>query len=69
MPSCAARLTVGGGHAGGQLGWWHFGLGEISAAEVRVIWPDGTSGEWQPVDAGSFYILKRGKPPQAFDPA
>ena len=35
------ELTVGGGHAGGQLGWIHFGLGPADAAEVRVQWPDG----------------------------
>jgi hypothetical protein len=69
IPVMRLEATVGGGHAGGQAGWRHFGLGEVSAAEVRVIWPDGTSDDWQPVDAGSFYILKRGEPPRAFDPA
>ncbi|MFN3844901.1 MAG: CRTAC1 family protein [Paracoccaceae bacterium] len=37
--------TVGGGHASGQMGPLHFGLGAATDAEVRVIWPDGqTSG-------------------------
>ena len=58
------EITVGGGHASGQAGWWHFGLGDTPQAEVRVIWPDGTSGDWQAVDSNNFYILARGKPAQ-----
>jgi enediyne biosynthesis protein E4 len=58
------EITVGGGHASGQAGWWHFGLGDTPQAEARVIWPDGTSGEWQAVDSNNFYILARGKPAQ-----
>lgn len=68
-PTMRREATVGGGHAGGQLGWRHFGLGKVEKAEVRVIWPDGTNGDWQPVDAGRFYVLKRGEPAKAFDPA
>jgi enediyne biosynthesis protein E4 len=58
------EITVGGGHASGQLGWWHFGLADASEAEVRVIWPDGADGGWQRVDSNNFYILERGKPAQ-----
>ena len=47
-----------------SIGWWHFGLGDTSQAEVRVIWPDGSSGDWQAVDGNNFYILERGKPAQ-----
>jgi hypothetical protein len=68
MPVMRREITVGGGHAGGQAGWWHFGLGDIEAADVRVTWPDGTSGDWQPVNAGGFYVLKRGEPAVAFNP-
>ncbi len=53
------EVTVGGGHAGGQLGWRHFGLGAESAAEVRVLWPDGVAGPWRRLDAGGFYVLGR----------
>lgn len=35
------ELTVGGGHAGGQTGPMHFGLGEATTADVQVTWPDG----------------------------
>lgn len=56
------EITSGGGHASGQLGWWHFGLGDDVKAEVRVIWPDGVSGEWQSIAAGRLYVLERDKP-------
>jgi hypothetical protein len=35
------QRTIGGGHAGGQLGPLHFGLGEAQSADVHVRWPDG----------------------------
>lgn len=57
------EITSGGGHAGGQLGLWHFGLGDAAEAEVRVIWPDGTKGDWGKVDADGFYDLTRGQAP------
>jgi len=54
------ELTVGGGHAGGQLGWIHFGLGTQPEAEVRVQWPDGEKGPWMTIEANQFVILERG---------
>ena len=51
------EITSGGGHASGQLGWWHFGLGADNKADVRVLWPDGTQGPWQTVAADGFHIL------------
>ena len=62
------EITVGGGHAGGQLGWRHFGLGQAPKAELRVVWPDGSTDDWQTVDADSFYLLERGKPVQPWAP-
>lgn len=35
------EVTVGGGHAGGQAGPLHFGLGTAETAELTVTWPDG----------------------------
>jgi hypothetical protein len=58
------EIAIGGGHASGQAGWRLFGLGDVTAAEVRVIWPDGESGEWRRVEGDNLYILERGKPPQ-----
>ena len=37
------RLQIGGGHASGELGFVHFGLGVAERATLRVQWPDG---EW-----------------------
>ena len=55
------ELTVGGGHAGGELGWIHAGLGSADRAEVRVRWPDGELGPWQPIEANRFGIIERGR--------
>jgi hypothetical protein len=53
------ELTVGGGHAGGQMGWTHFGVGEAETVEVRVQWPDGETGAWLNVTANQFVIIDR----------
>jgi enediyne biosynthesis protein E4 len=53
------ELTIGGGHAGGQLGWVHFGLGTAARADVRVAWPGGETGPWVGVTANEFVILRR----------
>ena len=53
------ELTVGGGHASGHLGWMHFGLGAAQTARVRVQWPQGTWGPWQPVAADGFYNVDK----------
>lgn len=54
------EITIGGGHAGGQLGWLHFGVGDASEAEVRVQWPDGETGPWMTVPANDSAIIERG---------
>jgi len=54
------EMTVGGGHAGGQLGWIHFGLGTADRAEVRVTWPDGQVGPWLDLEANAFALVERG---------
>ena len=51
--------TVGGGHAGGQIGWLHFGTGLAERAEIRVQWPDGETGPWLPVQASRFVVIDR----------
>ena len=57
------EVTLGGGHVGGQAGWLHFGLGTAEATEIRILWPDGTQGEWQPVTANGFWIIAQGDAP------
>ncbi len=54
------ELTIGGGHAGGQLGWVHFGLADASGADVRVLWPGGETGPWLRVAANEFAVVQRG---------
>lgn len=53
------EITVGGGHAGGQLGWRHFGLGGAKQAEISVIWPDGTRSPPFAVSADQFVVVER----------
>ena len=53
------ELTIGGGHAGGQLGWLHFGLGVAGAAQVRVEWPDGATTGWMSMTANRFGVVDR----------
>jgi enediyne biosynthesis protein E4 len=54
------EVTVGGGHAGGQLGWIHLGLGEADELELRVQWPDGETGPWMTLPADEFATIERG---------
>ncbi len=58
------EITVGGGHASGQIGWVHFGLGDATTADFRVIWPDGSTSDWLPVGADAFYTFARGEAPK-----
>ncbi|HET9853033.1 MAG TPA: CRTAC1 family protein [Candidatus Limnocylindrales bacterium] len=53
------ELVVGGGHGGGQLGWLHVGLGAAASAEVRVQWPDGIVGPWEPLPLEAFTVIER----------
>jgi enediyne biosynthesis protein E4 len=46
----ATEVTIGGGHASGELGPLHFGLGDADVAELRVIWPGGEQGDWMTVE-------------------
>ncbi len=54
------EVTVGGGHAGGKLGWLHTGLGNATSADVRVHWPSGDTGPWMTVGADQFVTIDRG---------
>jgi hypothetical protein len=54
------EVSIGGGHAGGQLGWIHFGLGAARGAQVRVLWPDGELGPWLRTSSNQFVVIERG---------
>ena len=60
------EVTVGGGHASGQSGWWHFGLGEDEATQIRVLWPDGSASDWHSVGTNSFYVFDRDQAPRVW---
>lgn len=63
------EITIGGGHAGGRLGWIHFGIGDARAADVRVQWPDGETGPTMRVPGNSFAVIGRGADtPQPWTP-
>ncbi|RVT85932.1 VCBS repeat-containing protein [Rhodobacteraceae bacterium CCMM004] len=47
------EVTVGGGHAGGQAGYHHVGLGDAGTAEVRVTQPGVLPGPWVAVAAAT----------------
>lgn len=53
------EVTIGGGHGSGMLGPVHFGLGKAVAAEVRVIWPDGTVSDWQAVQGNTTTVVTK----------
>jgi hypothetical protein len=48
------EITVGGGHAGGQSGFHHFGLGDLDRVEMRLIAPGGAAAPWQSVGSNRF---------------
>lgn len=62
------EITSGGGHASGQSGWIHFGIGSAEAADVRVRWPGAGWGAAQTLAAGSFTVMRRDAAPQPWQP-
>jgi hypothetical protein len=54
------HLTLGGGHASGQLGFVHVGLGVAERATVRVQWPDGEWSAAYRLFANHFAVISRG---------
>ena len=53
------EVVIGGGHASGQAGWQHFGLGGERDAEIRVQWPDSTWSGWQAAGSNLFVTVRR----------
>ena len=58
----ARRLSVGGGHGSGALGFEHVGLGVAERATVRVQWPDGRWSAPYRVFANRHVIIERDDP-------
>ena len=55
-------VQIGGGHASGQTGFIHFGLGVAERAKIRVQWPNGDWSHEYRVFANNFVQIPRGKP-------
>lgn len=62
------EIVSGGGHVSGSVGWLHFGLGAADTLELRVIWPDGSEGDWLRLPSRSFQILRPGQAPEGWLP-
>ncbi len=62
------EITVGGGHVSGITGFWHFGLGNATETQARVIWPGDKASEWVSVKANGFYVLGKNQPPRQWRP-
>jgi enediyne biosynthesis protein E4 len=62
------EIFSGGGHLSGSVGWLHFGLGQAEVVELRVIWPDGSEGNWMTLPARSFHILRPGQAAEVWQP-
>jgi hypothetical protein len=54
-------VQIGGGHASGQAGFIHFGLGVAERAKIRVQWPNGDWSHEYRVFANNFVQIERGK--------
>ena len=59
--SQARTIYIGGGHASGQVGFAHFGLGVAERATIRVQWPDGDWSHPYKVFANHHVVIKRGE--------
>jgi enediyne biosynthesis protein E4 len=53
------EITLGGGHASGQAGFEHFGLGDLEVVDLRVVAPDGEASPWQRVPPNGFLSVFR----------
>ena len=53
------EVTTGGGHAGGVLGFHHFGLADYDRFIMRVIWPSGEITEWKEFNSNQIVRLRR----------
>ncbi len=55
-------VQIGGGHASGQAGFIHFGLGVAERAKIRIQWPNGDWSHEYRVFANNFVQINRGQP-------
>ena len=55
------EVTLGGGHASGEAGWIHVGIGPADRATLTVTWPDGKTDRQVEVEADTFATIVRGE--------
>lgn len=55
-------VEVGGGHASGESGFIHVGLGVAERASIRVKWPDGQWSAAYRAFANNFLIIDKNAP-------
>ncbi|MEJ8476747.1 CRTAC1 family protein [Roseibium algae] len=53
-------VQIGAGHASGQAGFLHFGLGVSERAQVRIRWPDGDWSHSYRTFANTYVLIERG---------
>lgn len=51
------EIIVGGGHAGGQAGPLHFGLGTAQSVDLKITWPDGQVSQHLGITANQRLVL------------
>jgi len=54
------KIRLGGGHASGQLGFTHIGLGVAERATLRIQWPNGEWSASYRLFANHFAVITRG---------
>lgn len=54
------QIKLGGGHASGQLGFVHVGLGVAERATLRIQWPNGEWSASYRLFANHFAVITRG---------
>jgi hypothetical protein len=53
------EITVGGGHASGEAGPAHFGVGHSNQINLRITWPDGQVSDWLQLGVNAVYEIVR----------
>ena len=59
-------VQIGGGHASGQIGFTHFGVGVAERVKVRIKWPDGDWSHEYRIFANNHVVIERGSETPAY---
>jgi enediyne biosynthesis protein E4 len=61
------EITLGGGHASGELGWIHVGLGDATEATINIEWSDHQRSSYS-LQGNQFFILDKEMGAQVWQP-